>query len=638
MAIEKTIDINVNSKNAQKGLNDLEKSIDSVNKEVKETNASTQAMSGTVDKATGGAISKFNALKGTLGTVIASFKSLRIAIIGTGIGALVIAITSLGQAFTRSEEGQNKFAKILGVIGSVTGNLLDLLADLGEGIISVFEDPKQALIDFKNLIVENITNRFKAILDTVGFLGSAIKNVFSGDFKAALNDAKKAGSSFVDSFTGVENSIDKATNAVKDFNKEIVADAKAAAKIADQRARAEKLARDLVVERAKADRDIAELREKAADKENFTAQERIEFLKAAGAISEDIANKETEVARLRLEAKQTENALTKSTKEDLDEEAQLKADLINKDTQRLKLQKALTAEITTATREANKTTKEGADKDVMTEEQKQDAIEKIQQDYIKKKEDRDANTELKKIELEEQRKLAELERLNATETQKMEVEAYYNQLRDEVRAAQNAKQLEETKKLNEELAQAEVNLQQAKANAIQGGLQVIGMLAGKSKGVAKTLLVVEKGLAIAQVISNAARAIAQAKANLAATPAVIGLVPNPAYLIQAAATAKGIVSTKLTAATSIATIAAQAVAGLGGGGGGGGSSVSGLGGGSEATQSQAPSFNIVGATETSQLADAVAGQTQQPVQAYVVANDVTTAQSLENNIVQGATL
>ena len=64
------------------------------------------------------------------------------------------------------------------------------------------------------------------------------------------------------------------------------------------------------------------------------------------------------------------------------------------------------------------------------------------------------------------------------------------------------------------------------------------------------------------------------------------------------------------------------------------------GGGGEATPAlpAPPSFNIVGATETSQLADAIGGQTQQPVQAYVVANDVTTAQSLENNIVEGATL
>ncbi len=66
--------------------------------------------------------------------------------------------------------------------------------------------------------------------------------------------------------------------------------------------------------------------------------------------------------------------------------------------------------------------------------------------------------------------------------------------------------------------------------------------------------------------------------------------------------------------------------------GGGGSA------GAAAATPQAPSFNIVGATETSQLAEAVGSQTQQPVQAYVVANDVTTAQSLENNIVEGATI
>ena len=53
---------------------------------------------------------------------------------------------------------------------------------------------------------------------------------------------------------------------------------------------------------------------------------------------------------------------------------------------------------------------------------------------------------------------------------------------------------------------------------------------------------------------------------------------------------------------------------------------------------QAPNLNIVGATPTNQLAEAIGSQEQQPVQAYVVSNDVTTAQSLENNIIEGATL
>ena len=640
---EVTLKLRVETGDSTNELKKVEKSIVDVNEASVKTKKSNEELSkgiGALDSATGGAISKFSSFKGSLKSITNGFKTLRLAIISTGIGALLIAVTSLAAAFKSSEEGQNKFAKILGIIRSVTGNLVDLLADLGEGIISVFENPKQALIDFKNLLVENITNRFKAILDTVGFLGSAIKNVFSGDFKAALDDAKKAGSSFVDSFTGVENSIEKASTAVKNFNKEIVADAKAAAKIADQRARAEKLARNLIVERAEAERNIAELREKAADKENFTAKERIEFLKEAGAISEDLANKETEVARLRLEAKQTENALTKSNKADLDEEAQLKADLINKETQRLKLQKALTAELTTATREANKVTKEGADKDVMTEEQTQAAIEKIQKDYIKKKEDRDANTELKKIELEEQRKLAELERLDATEQQKLEVKAYYDQLRDEARANQNKKELEETNKLNQQLAQAEENLQRSKASAISGGLQVIGMLAGKSKGLAKTLLVVEKGLAIAQVITNAAKSIAKAKANLAATPAVIGVLPNPAFAIQAAATAKGIAATKISAAASIATITAQAIQGLGGGGAGANVGIGGVGGGSvtPASPSVPPAFNVVGQSQTSQLAQTIASQQNEPVKAYVVSDDVSTAQSLDRNIVEGASI
>ncbi len=51
-----------------------------------------------------------------------------------------------------------------------------------------------------------------------------------------------------------------------------------------------------------------------------------------------------------------------------------------------------------------------------------------------------------------------------------------------------------------------------------------------------------------------------------------------------------------------------------------------------------PSFNIVGQTGTNQLADAIAGQTQSPIKAFVVSSDVTTAQSLDRNIIQGASL
>jgi len=57
-----------------------------------------------------------------------------------------------------------------------------------------------------------------------------------------------------------------------------------------------------------------------------------------------------------------------------------------------------------------------------------------------------------------------------------------------------------------------------------------------------------------------------------------------------------------------------------------------------AVPSAPPAFNVVGASGTNQLASAIGGQSQQPIQAYVVANDVTTSQSMERNIVEDASI
>ena len=51
-----------------------------------------------------------------------------------------------------------------------------------------------------------------------------------------------------------------------------------------------------------------------------------------------------------------------------------------------------------------------------------------------------------------------------------------------------------------------------------------------------------------------------------------------------------------------------------------------------------PEFNTVGSSDTNQLADAIGGQAKQPIKTFVVASDVTTAQSLERNVITGATI
>ena len=54
--------------------------------------------------------------------------------------------------------------------------------------------------------------------------------------------------------------------------------------------------------------------------------------------------------------------------------------------------------------------------------------------------------------------------------------------------------------------------------------------------------------------------------------------------------------------------------------------------------SQPPAFNVVGASGETQLADAIGRQTQKPTRAFVVSNDVTTAQELDRNIIEGASI
>ena len=51
---------------------------------------------------------------------------------------------------------------------------------------------------------------------------------------------------------------------------------------------------------------------------------------------------------------------------------------------------------------------------------------------------------------------------------------------------------------------------------------------------------------------------------------------------------------------------------------------------------QAPDFNVVGASETNQLAQTVAGQTKDPIKAYVVGKDITNQQEFDRNLINTA--
>jgi len=114
-----------------------------------------------------------------------------------------------------------------------------------------------------------------------------------------------------------------------------------------------------------------------------------------------------------------------------------------------------------------------------------------------------------------------------------------------------------------------------------------------------------------------------ANASLAASPVAMGFLPNPA----------GIASLAFSITTSLANVAKIAASRYQSSGGASATPPAGSGGGAVV-----PQFNVVGNSPQNQLAQSLGQGQDQPIQAFVVAGDVTSAQSLERNAIKTASL
>ena len=182
------IEVGVTIKGTEKVSTDLNK-IDSKTQDI---SGSVDMASGSLDRMTGGMLTMVKGVVGGAKKAVIGMKTLRGAIMSTGIGLLVVAVGALAAAFTSSEEGQNKFAKMMAVIGSLTDNLIDLFADLGEGIIKAFEDPMPALESAGNMLQDNFTNRLIGLVEFIPSVGKAIKQAFDLEFTEAAKTATDA--------------------------------------------------------------------------------------------------------------------------------------------------------------------------------------------------------------------------------------------------------------------------------------------------------------------------------------------------------------------------------------------------------------------------------------------------------------
>ncbi len=183
---------------------DASKNVDKLNESVQQTGKSAK-----------NAEKNAKSAAGAFGTIGNALKSLGI-----------ITLISKGFEFFQQVLGKNqKVADLLstsmnfltGVFSDLVGFIVDNTDKVVNFFKDVFENPKKYVEQLATAIKENLIERVKSVIDAFGFLGTAIKSVFTGDFDAAKQAAKDFGKELVDVVTGVDDSVDRTAKAVGDL-------------------------------------------------------------------------------------------------------------------------------------------------------------------------------------------------------------------------------------------------------------------------------------------------------------------------------------------------------------------------------------------------------------------------------------
>ena len=553
---------------------ELEAKTDKAIKEIKDVKGEIQNLTKSTEE---GFKDVGDATKG----VSKGIKGIGTALKAAGIGLVVAAFAKLTEIFQQNQKAADFFNTSFEVVSIAFNDFVNFLVNnLGAvtGFFkSVFDDPLQSIKDLGSAIKNNIIERFNSMLDTVGLAGKAVKQFFEGDFSGAAESAKAASKEFVDVLTGVDGTVDKVSEGVTKVATATSNYVKETVNAATANVQLEKTAR--LAETA--NQGLIEKYDRQAeqlrqirDDESLSFEERMKANDDLGKLLDEQEKTMKANAQARVDAAAAELAKNKDN-----------VDLQIAYQEALNEQAAIEAQITgfRSEQQTNANSLLREQKDLVNElaligksEREIERLE-LQQDYEAKKAliEREITDEAEKN-----------ERLLALQTD-------YNN---------------NTKKLDQEVENAKLEMAKQTLGNIS---KAVGenTKAGKAAAAAAALINTYQGITAELATKTATPfGFALKLANIATTAAIGFKSVKDILKTNPESTAGG----DTTAPTST--------------------------GGRPAAEPLPPAFNIVGASGTNQLAEAIGGQAQQPVKAYVVSNDVSTAQELDRNIVEGASI
>jgi len=595
MAEKIVVELEAKTGKAEANIQDVVDAIKDLSNNISDTSEKSDKSFKDIEKSTKDAAKGVNQLNRV-------FKGIGLALKGAGIGLAIDLFNTLKEVFRQNQQVADLFSTSFEFVSIAFNDFVNFIVN-NTGVItnffkSIFVDPKQALTDFADAFKRNIQERFESYLDTLGYLASAVKKVFSGDFKGALEDVKNAGKESIDILTGVNNSFDKGTEvinnvveATSNYVKENVKAAKSNVELGKQAEIAAVKQRGIV---ESFDLQAEKLRQ-VRDEERNTIAERIEAnnnLKATLDKQEEAMLKQVDLQIASAQAEYNKNQNQENTIRLLEaqqEKEAVLAQIAGFRSEQLSNDLALNKE---------KLDLEQSITDAETERSISKATfnaEQIENEYLRLQALQDVAQQEKVI---EEKRLTEKMNSYKVGTQAFQ-DAQNELLKFQQDNGQKQKQLER-------------DVSKAKQQEVTNALGNIAGIVGQNSKFGKAIAVVQ---AIRDTYTGANKALAQG--------GIFGFIGAASVIAGGLANVKTITSSKEPKAPSFAKS--------------GGSSPS-VSTPARTAPSIPPSFNIVGTSGTNQLAEAIGTQEQKPVKAYVVSNDVTTAQSLDRNIVDGASI
>ena len=288
---------------------ELKAKTDKIEKDVEGINEEIQDLNKNVDKTAEG----FEGVEQATQDTAKGVKKIGATLKAIGIGLLLAAFAKLKEVFEQNQKVADTFNIAFESLSIAFNDFFRFLEN-NVGTItgffkSIFDDPKQSLIDFANAFKRNIQERFESYLDTLGFLASAVKKVFSGDFAGALEDVKSAGKESLDVLTGVDNTFEKSVETVGKVTKAVKGYVESTVDAATENVELEKAARlaDATLQGLLEEFDKrAEKQRQIRDDESISIAKRIEANTKLGEILDEQEEKMLDAAKKKLAAAQAE--------------------------------------------------------------------------------------------------------------------------------------------------------------------------------------------------------------------------------------------------------------------------------------------------------------------------------------------